>query len=231
MNSSSRANQNPDTGSQRNVESSRPRNPRARSSVYARLRRIPHAVGENYRLLLNNLGWRPGSHGLKIVALTSCRPGEGVSTVAVQLGVCAAATPGNILLIDCNEQNPKLHLTFRLKATLGFPEFLQNSNTLDTVHATGVSGLSVIPFGNRPLPSVSHDKFEQALESACLEYDLVVLDLPSISESPLTVHWARSLNNLLLVVSKRIPTALAANGKRILENGGGVVSGIIENQN
>jgi Mrp family chromosome partitioning ATPase len=178
--------------------------------------------------MLNNLGWQPGCREPKLIGLTSCCSGEGVSTVATQLAICASRLSANVLLIDGNPNRPSLHLPFRIRSLIGFAEYLQDGNTLDSVHDSGVPHLSIMPFGKGELSPLPVAKFEKAMEPVLAEYDLVILDLPSISTGPQTVGWASAFKNLLLVISQSTATSVAAKNKRLLENAGARLAGIVQ---
>ena len=81
--------------------------------------KIPSTLRAYYQPILGDLNQEP-SHQ-QLIALTSCKPGEGVSTVATQLAICAAQQGTQVLLIDCNENNPCLHRTFGVKSAKGLP--------------------------------------------------------------------------------------------------------------
>ena len=179
--------------------------------------------------LLNNLAWRPGlSPSRRLIALTSYRRGEGVSTIAFQLAVTAAGFPANVLLVDGNDQSPGIHQSFDIKAEQGFGEYLQ-SGDLEMVRATQVSHLSVMPVGKEPLRIGPELDFERVMDPLFDEFDLVVLDLPAIGTGPSMLRWAPFLECLLLVVSQSTDTRMASNAKHLVESAGGKIRGIVQN--
>ena len=188
---------------------------------------IPSALRTYYQPILGELG--DEANRPHLIALTSCKRGEGVSTVAVQLAICAAQQELSVLLIDCNENNPSLHLAFGVKSSFGFRDFLKTGVALDTIHATNVDGLSVMPYGRGRIPPLPRTDFEDALESVQSEFDLLVLDLPAVSDGRHTTRWAMSLENLLLVIGNSTSPAVAAKYKQRLEHAGANLCGIVRN--
>ena len=167
----------------------------------------------------------------QLIALTSCKRGEGVSTVSLQLAICAAQQGTNVLLVDCNENNPSLHRAFGVKSSKGFRDFLKDGNTLDSIHETTVSNLSIMPYGRGRILPLPKAEFENAIESIQSEFDLLILDLPAIAEGRHTTRWAASLENLLLVIGNSISPSVAAKYKKRLENAGANLCGIVRNLN
>lgn len=188
---------------------------------------IPSTLRAYYEPILGDLNDeinRP-----QLIALTSCKRGEGVSTVAVQLAIYAAQSELSVLLIDCNENNPCLHLRFGIRSSIGFRDFLKNGNTLDSIHATRVNNLSIMPYGRGrilPLPKI---EFEKSIDSVQSLFDLVILDLPAIADSRHTIRWAASLENLLMVISNATSPSVAAKYKQRLVHAGAKLCGIVRN--
>ena len=186
--------------------------------------RIQSTLRTYYQLILGDEATRP-----HLIGLTSCKRGEGVSTVAVQLAICAAQQGTSVLLIDCNENNPSLHLAFGVNSSKGFRDFLKNGNTLDSIHATSVSDLSIMPYGRGRIVPLPKSVFENAIELVQSEFDLVILDLPAIADGRHTTRWAGSLESLLLVISNSTSPATAAKYKQRLVNAGANLCGIVRN--
>lgn len=201
-----------------------------RSKRIHKFKRIPTLLGSHYKKALANLGWRKGTDGSRLVALTSCNGSEGVSTVASQMAICAARHPAKVLLIDANDRNPTQHVTFNADPMIGFFDYIEFGNSLDSLQPTLVPNLWVMPCGSSAIASLEPGKINSALETLQSEFDLVIVDLPAISEEPNTITLAPVLNHLVVVVSQSTSQVLLLNTKRILENAGAKISGIIQNQ-
>lgn len=188
---------------------------------------ISSALRTYYQPILGDLN--DDANRPHLIALTSCKRGEGVSTVALQLAICAAQQDLNVLLIDCNENNPNLHVSFGITSSKGFRDFLKDGNTLDSIHQTNVKNLSVMPYGRGRIMPLPITEFEKAIDLVQSEFDLMILDLPAIADSRHTTRWAASFENLLLVISNATSPSVAAKYKQRLEHAGANLCGIVRN--
>ena len=108
-------------------------------------------VQEYCETLLSRVLWSEDATALRlrVLGVTSCRRGEGVSTVASQLAV-AAATSGrlSVLLIDANLARPMVHRTFRVSQSPGWSDVLGDSRkTRAAIRPSRIQRLSVLPAG------------------------------------------------------------------------------------
>ena len=129
-------------------------------------RSLGEEVREYYRTVLRQLPWlgSGSSDSLRTLGITSCYSGEGVSTVAAQLAVTAAASGDRpVLLVDCNLARPSVEQTFKVDPTPGLAEaLLDNGQIAAGIQPSPVANLSVLPAG-KPNGSLA-----QAYDSAVL---------------------------------------------------------------
>jgi polysaccharide biosynthesis transport protein len=116
-------------------------------------REDPHSpAAEAYRSLRTGVRFMALDRPLKLVLLTSPRPGDGKTTTATNLAVAAARAGQRVLLVDCDLRKPQVHSFFGLDNDRGFTTVLLGETTMPKVaqRVPGESNLLVITSG--PLP-------------------------------------------------------------------------------
>lgn len=161
---------------------------------------------EHFRGLLQRLPWPGGADApaLALLGVTSCRGGEGVSTIAAQLAATAAASAQPVLLVDANLARPSVHATFALPPAPGLAEaLLERARPGDLAQRTAVPGLSILAAG------AAAGRLARACEAASLAdvvdslregFGLVVFDLPALGAASFAARLAGLLDGVVLVV-------------------------------
>jgi len=154
----------------------------------ARIELVPHdyprsAVAEAYRavraaLLLSQAG------GVRSMVITSCLPGEGKTSTALNLAIVLAQLEKRVLLIDADLHKPRVHEVLRLPNRVGLVSLLvENVVPTDAIQTSPIPGVSVITAGpSSPNPSglLSSPAMRRFLEFATMNFDCVVLDSPPV---------------------------------------------------
>ena len=84
--------------------------------------------------------------------VTSAMPGEGKSTVAVNLARALAQTGRSVVLVDADLRAPVLHRVFGLPNTKGLTTILQRKTTLDeTIQHSRIPRVFVLTSGPVPM--------------------------------------------------------------------------------
>lgn len=79
---------------------------------------------ESFRTLRANLLFAAGQEKVKIVMVTSARPGEGKTTVTANLGIVLAAAGKRVVLVSADLRNPRLERFFGINIGTGQLEVL-----------------------------------------------------------------------------------------------------------
>jgi len=127
----------------------------------------------------------------KVLLISSAIPGEGKTTIAVNLAVSLAQKGKEVLLIDCDLRNPSVmgmlgaknhspekgnHLVDYLKGRI---------KVMDAILPTEISHLSVIPGGPggkaETAALLSQERMGRMIQAARNMYDFVILDTPPCS--------------------------------------------------
>jgi succinoglycan biosynthesis transport protein ExoP len=152
------------------------------------------------------LGAGASDQGHHVIGVTSCSRLEGVSTVAANLASCLSdCGSGSVLLVDANTRHPSLHRIFRTRLSPGLIDLLaaeSASNGNGTiVHPT--VNLNVLTAGDANGVSrtlVNSDNLIKYLQSAKLDYQFTLIDIPALGEDSSAIRLAGSCDGVILVV-------------------------------
>jgi capsular exopolysaccharide synthesis family protein len=193
---------------------------------------------EHYRALaerIRQLGG-DGSATVRTVGVTSCAPGEGVSTVAANLAATAAnLLERPVLLIDGNLAQPSQRRWLRLAEGPGLADVLVGSVTAaEAVQESPLANLAVLVAGTsvaRIRASFDPLRLRQFFEELRGTYGLVVVDLPAATPTSTCWSLAAALDGVLLVVeAERVSSPGAQQVKRGLIAAGANLLGVVLNK-
>ena len=169
----------------------------------------PRSAGtEAYRLLRTAITLMPVSQKHRVISLTSCGPGEGKSTTALNLAVVLATQSKRVLLIDADLRKPTIAQRLKMPPTdqPGLSRFLSDSTVAPeecVQKVPEVAGLDVIPVQEiPPFPSelLGQGRLEHLLAWARDHYDYVLIDTPPVLLVTDALIIATHCDTLLVVV-------------------------------
>ena len=138
---------------------------------------------EYYNALRTNI--QLSGDGLKVIALSSVRPGEGKSTTSTNIAWAFARAGYKTLLIDADIRNSVMSGVFKSREKItGLTDYL--SGTKDLSHGlceTNVENLFVIQSGAvspNPTALLQSDKFEAMIETLRKYFDYIIVDTSPI---------------------------------------------------
>jgi len=133
----------------------------------------------------------------KMLLITSALPGEGKTTITVNLGATLASLGSRVLIIDCDMRRPACHTSAGVPNQPGFVQCLTGHVGLaDAILAVpNVANLSVIPCG--PIPPNPAEVLSSGVTADLLrrlrdQFDFVLVDSPPL----LSVADSRILSTL-----------------------------------
>lgn len=146
------------------------------------------------------------SEGLpRVIALTSCYSGEGVTTVASHLAAMLADhSDGRVLFVDANLRHPSAHRVFGVKLSPGLAEFLSGTHgSEEIIQLSSVPGLDVVASGEASTTFSRKSEFK-ALDGLLREwrerYRFVVLDSPAVRGGMFAGLLGSLVDGVVLVV-------------------------------
>ena len=165
---------------------------------------------ELFHTVLPNLPQDGGeaSRPIGIVGVTSCYPGEGVTTIATGMATTAAGTaPRKVLLIDANVIQPALHVALSIERGPGLAEYaLATESPTSLIQSTHVDNLFAISAGLGEAARVyrAADRLTKLFTHIKKHFDLVIVDLPSAAQSPMAMDSTTRIGKA--VATRRHPS-------------------------
>ncbi len=165
--------------------------------------RAPFA--ESMRVFRTSIQLSSTSRESRVIAITSCQPGEGKSTLSMNLAAALAQGGKKVILVDTDMRRPSVYWRLGLSEKKGLSEFLTGLETLDAViqtHKT-LTTMDVISSGIcPPLPAdlLASEQMKKFVMELRERYDYVIFDSPpalSVTD-PLIV--ASLADGLVLVI-------------------------------
>jgi capsular exopolysaccharide synthesis family protein len=120
----------------------------------------------------------------KVIVITSGNPGEGKTTVSVNLAAALAGPDRRCVILDCDLRKARVHQVFRQPVQPGLTNYLTGAAALeDVLRTTSVPNLYFLPAG--PTPPNPNELFSSSAFANLInhlrgEFDHVILDSPPI---------------------------------------------------
>jgi capsular exopolysaccharide synthesis family protein len=139
---------------------------------------------EAFRVLRTNMQYVEVDEDQKVFVVTSSLPGEGKSTVAVNLAITLSLANERVALIECDLRRPLIADRLRLDGAVGTTSVLIGKVSLqDALQEYGDSGLRVLacgPIPPNPSELLQSHAMERLLTDLRSEFDVVILDAPPL---------------------------------------------------
>ncbi len=164
-----------------------------RKMPYPLLHRLKGDSGfnESVRLLRLRVTKAMEEEDKKVLLVSSAIPGEGKTTVSVNLAVSLAQKGKHVLLIDCDLRNPSVVGTLSTKShplvsSNSLVDYMKGKVTvMDMIQPTEVKELFVIPGGSGGKAEISsllsEGRMARLIQAGRNMYDYVILDTPPCS--------------------------------------------------
>lgn len=160
-------------------------------------------VTEAFRSLRTNIEFAGVDQPLRSIMVASANPGEGKTTVAVNLAMVFAQSGKEVVVVDADMRRPKVHQFLGISNRAGLSDIFLNSRTIQAIERPWKeTKLSVITSGSLP-PNPSEllatDKMFRFLDNLKQEKDVSILDSPPFVVSDASV-LASKVDGVILVV-------------------------------
>jgi capsular exopolysaccharide synthesis family protein len=168
----------------------------------------PRSAGaEAYRILRTSINLMPLGRASRVIGITSCGPGEGKSTTAMNLAVAFSQQNKRVLLIDADLRKPALAQRMKLPdmSAPGLSRFLSDPTLLPEQCIQSIEslpGLSVMPVQEiPPFPSelLGQGRLEDLIGWSRQNFDIVLIDTPPALLVTDALIVAQSLDIILVV--------------------------------
>lgn len=147
------------------------------------IEKLDFRTKEAYKTLRTNLTF--AGKNVKVVALTSCTPNEGKTSLSFQLAMSLAEGGWKTVMVDADLR--KSVLRGRYKAShekFGLSHYLSGQSDLeDTLCETNIENFHIIfagPVPPNPSELLGSDNFKEMVKQLREEYDYVIIDTPPL---------------------------------------------------
>lgn len=197
----------------------------------------PFAYVEAYKTLRTNMNFIFRNNKYKKLVVTSSIPGEGKSSVSINLARVLAENGTKVILIDCDMRKPMLHKYLRAQRfrTRGLSTVLSGISTLEDSVATfsdlQFDLMTAGPIPPNPTELLASEEMEHLLDLLAKQYDYVICDTPPVSVVTDAAILSQYNAGVILVVRQKYATfKQAKKAKQNLENVHADILGCVLNQ-
>ena len=189
---------------------------------------------ESFRAIRTGIQFSRADREVRTLLVTSAGPGEGKTTVSVNLAAAFAGGKGRILLVDADLRRARVHSALGVENRRGLTNVLVGDATLEeAVQKSAVEGLDVLasgPIPPNPADVLGSEAMREVLQKASGLYERVVVDSPPLVAVTDPALLAKYVDGVFLVVSvgkTSIRTLLRA--KETLATVGAAIHGAVLN--
>ncbi len=137
-------------------------------------------IAEEFRVIRTQLLFGNPELHYKTIAITSPQPGDGKTSLAVNLAISIAKSGRRVLLIDADLRKPDIHRIFNVSDSPGFAEVIAGSHEPGSaIKKSDIDGLDILPAGTpiiRPSELLSRPEVARVLAALGEIYDHIILD-------------------------------------------------------
>lgn len=191
---------------------------------------------EAYRTLRTNIQFSSiDGDNLKTILVTSSGPGEGKSTVAINLAITIAQSGKKVLLLDCDFRKPSIHKKLGLPNREGLTNILiKDKDMEECILSTSTSNLFVLTSGAIP-PNPSEllgtKKMKDIITNLKEFFDIIIIDSPPVIAVTDAQILSTVVNGVIMVAAygKAEKVALMKS-KELIYKVGGKLLGVVLNK-
>ncbi len=193
-----------------------------------------YTTTEAYKSLRTNIQF--SGDDIKTIAITSCLPNEGKSTVSMGIAQSLAQINKRVLLIDADMRKSNMVEKYVVQIGItGLSEYLTNQADLyESLYATQHQNLFVMFCGYNPpnpVELLESNKFKNFLENSKKSFDYIIIDTPPLGvviDAAVIANYCDSA--IIVIAAKKIKVSLARNVKAQLEKCKCRILGAVLNQ-
>ena len=191
-------------------------------------------IAEEFRVIRTQVLFGNPNLPHKLIAITSPTPGDGKTSLAVNLAISIAKAGRRVLLIDGDLRKPDVHRVFNLSDNPGFAELIQNSHEPGAViKKSEIEGLEILPAGTpltRPSELLSRPEVARLLVALGDLYDHIVLDTAPLLPVSDTHVLAGMVDAVIVSFNAEVDRDTVSVTQEILRRSRANVIGCVMNQ-
>jgi len=191
---------------------------------------------EAFQTLRTALMLAARGEGAQVLQITSSIPGEGKTTIALNLGKTLAKAGARVLLLDSDLRKPRLHRMVGTSNASGLTSVVLGECELRQVirrieEAPKLDMVTSGPLPSNPPELYGKASFKRVLDNARQSYDWILIDTPPVGSVTDPVICAQLTDMVLLVVEYSKTRRQMAKGTiRLLARAGVRLAGVVLNK-
>ena len=171
----------------------------------------PFQYQEAFKSLRTNLKFVAMGKSCKKIIMTGAIPGEGKTSVAINLAVSLADTGSKVLLIDCDLRKPAIHRYLKLDKSSykGLTNILAGGSLADSILNIKSLNLHLIiadAIPPNPAELLGSSRMKTMLEELEKHYDYVIMDTPPVSVVTDAAVLSQYADGVILVIRQNHAT-------------------------
>ena len=185
---------------------------------------------ESYRNLRTNVQFLGIERKVRLIQITSTRPGEGKTTTAANLAIVLSQAGSNVVLVDADLRKPDLHKMFAIDGSNGLTNNLAGDPMELTIQRINDQLWVIVggPVPPNPSELLSGRRMEAFADELARRFDYVIIDSAPILAVSDAAALSRHVDGVLLVAqSKRVSRPQLRESLATLERAGAPVLGIV----
>lgn len=195
----------------------------------------PFQYQEAFKSLRTNLKFLAVGKACKKIIMTSAIPGEGKSSVAINLAVSLAETGSRVLLVDCDLRKPIIHRYLKIdnSAYKGITNVLSDGSLAESI--VGIKALNIhviIADAIPPSPAelLGSSRMKMLISELDKHYDYIIFDTPPVSVVTDAAVLSQYVDGVILVVRQNFATFdQVALAKKNLDSVDANILGVVMN--
>jgi succinoglycan biosynthesis transport protein ExoP len=166
---------------------------------------------------------------LRSIVVTSSQPGEGKTTVSVNLAIALAQQGSRVILVDADLRRPAVHRALGFRNVRGLSGYLGGLCEWASCVLPGLSpGLDTLPAGRsakNPVALLSSTRMRMLISQLLEEYDYLIIDSPALMPNLMDARILAGLvdGSIMVVRSGMAPRDFVIRARKQLNNIVGVV--------
>ena len=166
---------------------------------------------------------------LRSIVVTSSQPGEGKTTVSVNLAIALAQQGSRVILVDADLRRPSVHRALGFRNIRGLSGYLSGLSEWAPCVLPGLSpGLDTLPAGHsakNPIALLSSTRMRLMISQLLEEYDYLIIDSPALMPNLMDARVLAGLvdGSIMVVRSGMAPRDYVIRARKQLNNVVGVV--------
>ena len=166
---------------------------------------------------------------LRSIVVTSSQPGEGKTTVSVNLAIALAQQGSRVILVDADLRRPSVHRALGFRNIRGLSGYLSGLSDWASCVLPGLSpGLDTLPAGRsamNPIALLSSTRMRIMISQLLEEYDYLIIDSPALMPNLMDARVLAGLvdGSLMVIRSGMAPRDYVIRARKQLTNVVGVV--------